>query len=267
MNIYVELTREFNAAGLNAILSSGQAVVFHRLAIMSKDGDWIVRETQAALDQLLAVLETHGAFYRFGAPFDLRWMRGGWSAHLEFRNDGIRIRTDFVTRPPRLSEAELQEIWRNQAGRDMPVIDARDLIEIKKTNREKDYAIIGELARLLSNPREQLLASRSARDIMVLVDQHPDLLPSLVDKRPALAAVVRGIEALEAAIDAERRALIHANERRLMRYSTAAARWAEMWPEVSKQVSRMPLADAHRIVVERAVNVLPCDLPAEKPRK
>ena len=103
MNIYVDLTREFNAPGLNAILSSGQAVVLHRLAVMSKDGDWILREHEAALERVLAVLAERKAVYRFGAPLDLRWMRGGWSAHLEFRDGPLRIRTDFVTRPPRLT--------------------------------------------------------------------------------------------------------------------------------------------------------------------
>ena len=37
-NIYLELTRVFNAGRLRAILSSGQAVVMHRLAVMSKTG-------------------------------------------------------------------------------------------------------------------------------------------------------------------------------------------------------------------------------------
>jgi len=54
MNIYLGLTREFNAGALRAILSSGQAVVLHRLAIMSKDGDWILREDGGALDHVLA---------------------------------------------------------------------------------------------------------------------------------------------------------------------------------------------------------------------
>lgn len=47
-NLYFELTREFNADGVVAVLSSGQAVVYYRLAIMSKDGEWIVREDAAA---------------------------------------------------------------------------------------------------------------------------------------------------------------------------------------------------------------------------
>ena len=44
-NIYFELTAAFNAAGRIAVLASGQAVVWYRLAMMSKDGDWILRET------------------------------------------------------------------------------------------------------------------------------------------------------------------------------------------------------------------------------
>lgn len=45
-NPYVELTAAFNRECLRAVLSSGQAVVLHRLAVMSKDGDWILRERE-----------------------------------------------------------------------------------------------------------------------------------------------------------------------------------------------------------------------------
>jgi hypothetical protein len=38
MSIYLTLTREFNEGALRAILSSGQAVVLHRLAVMSTAG-------------------------------------------------------------------------------------------------------------------------------------------------------------------------------------------------------------------------------------
>jgi hypothetical protein len=47
-NPYVRLTQEFNHGLLRAILASGQAVVLYRLAIMSKDGDWIVKEEAEA---------------------------------------------------------------------------------------------------------------------------------------------------------------------------------------------------------------------------
>ena len=43
-NPYFALTEEFNRDGCIAVLSSGQAVVYYRLAMVSKDGDWILRE-------------------------------------------------------------------------------------------------------------------------------------------------------------------------------------------------------------------------------
>lgn len=79
---YVALTRAFNEGRLRALLSSGQAVVLHRLAVASKDGDWILREDTEATAHVLGVLAAHGARYRFGAPLDPRWLAGGWSSHL-----------------------------------------------------------------------------------------------------------------------------------------------------------------------------------------
>jgi hypothetical protein len=53
MNIYLELTRQFNQERLRAVLAGGQAAVLHRLAMMSKDGDWILREDEETIQQLL----------------------------------------------------------------------------------------------------------------------------------------------------------------------------------------------------------------------
>ncbi|MBI2829307.1 MAG: hypothetical protein HYX77_08570 [Acidobacteria bacterium] len=63
-NVYFELTRELNRLAPVAALSSGQAVVYYRLAIMSKDGDWIVREEPEACEHILAVLVQRDARYR-----------------------------------------------------------------------------------------------------------------------------------------------------------------------------------------------------------
>jgi hypothetical protein len=103
-NPYLELTDDLNDGRLRALLSSGQAVVVHRLAIMSKDGDWILREDAEAVDHVLGVLSRLGSRYRFGAPLDLRWLAGGWSAHFEHRRNGLRL----VTRPPRIPPEQAQ---------------------------------------------------------------------------------------------------------------------------------------------------------------
>jgi len=256
-NIYLHLTEKFNAGRFRAIISSGQAVVLHQLAIMSKDGDWILREDEETFAHLLTVLDTFGARYRFGAPLDIRWMKGGWSSHYEFIQDDLRVRTDFVTRPPRISRKRLAELWRELEQRAIPFVDAADLIEFKKTNREKDYAIIGELARLLTNVDDQLRYSRSARDIIDLCESHPQIASRIAQERPLLLAAEKGISSLEAALDAERRGLIHENERRLKKYLDAAKEWAENWKLVEREIVGMPLVRAHRIVVERAEKLLP----------
>jgi hypothetical protein len=264
-NIYLQLTRTFNSGLVRAILAGGQAVVLHRLAIMSKDGDWILREDTETMEHVLAILQQYGARYRFGAPLDVRWLAGGWSAHLEFQWRRMRIRTDFVTRPPRLDQDSLQRIWRDAEGREIPFLGATDLADMKKTNREKDYAVIGELARRIPDLDGQILQSRSARDLIALAEQHPDRVRRMADTRPVLTAIGQGREALEAALDAERRRMIRTNEERLARYMEAAKPWAADWPDLSRKMDRLTLSDAHQLMVQRAETYLPLAVPGGLP--
>lgn len=256
-NPYLEITASFNRGLLRAILSSGQAVVLHRLAVMSKDGDWIVREDQEALQHILETLAERQSHYRFGAPLDPRWLAGGWSAHLEHRLEGLRLRTDFVTRPPRISAEELAQIWRDAEGQKIPVVAPEPLAALKQTNREKDYAVIGELARLMREPRSQLLYSRSARDLIRLAEKHSELVQTLLEARPLLGRIADGRDELERALDAERRTLVRKNEERLAVYRGATHQWMRLWPRLSDEITDLPLLEAHRIVVARAEGVLP----------
>ncbi len=256
MNIYADLTEKFNAGRQRAVLAGGQAVVLYRLAVMSKDGDWIIREDDETTEHILSVLESYGAHYRFGAPLDIRWLAGGWSSHLEFQHNGMRVRTDFVSRPPRISQTEVEEIWASSYS-GIPKVDVCKLAEMKKTNREKDYAVIGELARIMDKPESQILHSRSARDLRDLSCEYPDLVKELSQQRPVLATVGLGIEQLETALDAERRQMIHANEARLLRYMNSAEEWAAAWPQIAKDIKNLTLKKAHNLMTERAGKLLP----------
>jgi hypothetical protein len=70
MNIYVELTKEFNRGKLRAIICSGQAVVLHRLAVMSKDGDWIICEDEESLNFILNIL---ALYLRTAEKWTAKW--------------------------------------------------------------------------------------------------------------------------------------------------------------------------------------------------
>jgi hypothetical protein len=140
-----------------------------------------------------------------------------------------------------------------------------ELANMKRTNREKDYAVIGELARKMPDVDNRLLHSRSARDLIQLAEQYPDCVRRLMEKRPTLMAIDRGREALETALDAERRQLIRANEERLAKYMDAAKPWAAIWPALSRQMEGLTLSEAHRLMVQRAEPLLPFQVPGGWP--
>lgn len=169
----------------------------------------------------------------------------------------MRVRTDFFTRPPRIPPAELKRLWDEHDSSDLPFVNLKDLAELKKTNREKDYAVIGEIARLFKDPMEQLLYSRSALDIINLAEKYPDLVMEGAKQRPLLVNLSAGRDKLEELLDKEKRTLIHTNENRLALYLTAAEKWTELWPSVEKEISGKPLFEAHQQVIKRAEGVLP----------
>ena len=155
-NIYFSLTREFNAEGPIAVIAPGQAVVYYRITIMSKDGDWILKESPEACERVLSVLSSKGAHYRPGAPLDTRWLAGGWSSHFEFSDErNRRIRCDFFSRPPRVPEGARKKLFSGSGNEPdktnrLLVIDLESLILMKQTQRAKDYPTVGELARQLT---------------------------------------------------------------------------------------------------------------------
>ena len=256
MLIYHQLTKRFNSGRVRAILCSGQAVVLHRLAMTSKDGDWIVREDQHDLGHILQVLAEFGAVYRFGAPLDERWLSGGWSAHFEFQHEGIRARADFFSRPPRLDENDLSGLWCQAKDQELPFTGLRELACMKMTMREKDYPIIGELARKMESPLDQFRFSRSSRDLIALAAKHP-IPASLLETRPLLRQIPLGEDELDAALDHERRQLIKADAARLARYKAASAAWEGAWPALCKELSSLPLPDAHLHMISAAQQHLP----------
>ena len=161
----------FNARGPIVALASGQAVVHYRVAIMSKDGDWIIRETAEACTRVLQVLAERGASYRPGAPLDTRWLAGGWSSHFEFTDEkNRRVRCDFFSRPPRIAPKAVDALF-TSAAEPFLVVDLESLIRMKRTQRAKDYAVIGELAAQLP-PRQELRFTTDADRILRLAPKY-----------------------------------------------------------------------------------------------
>lgn len=256
-NVFFSLTEEFNSEGVIALLASGQAVVFYRIALMSKDGDWVLREAPDACERVRSVLAAHDARYRPGAPLDPRWLAGGWSSHFEFLDEKRRrIRCDFVSRPPRIPPAELEAMFSAAAG-DGPlrVIDPERLILLKQTQRAKDYPVIGELARLLSPERELELTTDPDRIVALGASLG---VPST---RDSVRAVRHGEPREEVVVELAREIdrLQRLDRSRMQRYEQAASHYlAEFRDAVPAEA---PLAEQHAKAVTLAERLLPFTLP------
>jgi hypothetical protein len=250
-NVYFELTEAFNAAAPTVALASGQAVVYYRVAIMSKDGDWIIRETDDACAVVLGELEARGARYRPAAPLDVRWLAGGWSSHFELIDPRQRrVRCDFVSRPPRVSAAVVDALFVRSAGLPaLNVVDLPTLISLKQTQRAKDYPVIGELATRLPPQREIEVTTDPDRIIALapnygLASTRAAVRAAGVDRRAVIVALAEEIDAMQ-----------QADRRRLAAYDAAAHAYLEAWH--AQDLARLGLRDAHSRMLEIAERLLP----------
>jgi hypothetical protein len=249
-NVYFDLTRAFNDRGPVVALASGQAVVYYRIAIMSKDGDWVIRETAEACARVLDVLAQRGAFYRPGAPLDPRWLAGGWSSHFEFADEkNRRVRCDFFSRPPRVPTTAIDRLF-TLASDPLLVVDVESLIRMKQTQRAKDYAVIGELATRLPPALE------------LLVTTDPDRLLELAPRagagvrRPAVRAASSGDrDAVVVALAREQDAQRQSDAARLRAYAAAAGPYLEAFSRLESGERRLP--HAHATVTGLAERHLP----------
>lgn len=252
-NIYFELTREFNRDEPIALLASGQAVVFYRIAMMSKDGDWVIGESPEACDRVRAVLAARRARHRPSPPLDVRWLAGGWSSHFEFTDDRARrVRCDFFSRPPRVALARIQEMFGAGASRDgLLVVDPETLVRMKQTQRAKDYPAIGEIARLLPGDVELRYTTNPDR-ILVLASS----VTAAVD-RPSVQAAreAAGRERVVVELAREIDSMQQRDRARVERYLAASARYLEEFRRA--RIDEMPLSEAHQRACGLAERWLP----------
>lgn len=261
-NVYFELTREFNRDEPVVLLASGQAVVYYGIAIMSKDGDWVIRERQVACDRVLSVLAGHGARHRPSPPLDVRWLAGGWSSHFEYSDErGRRIRCDFLSRPPRVPLSAVEAMFAN-ARRTGTIIavDPESLALMKQTQRAKDYPVIAEIVRLLPPDRELAYTTDPDRILALATSVESGA------ERPSVRAARESAErdqvvvALAREIDRMRQR----DAARVERYASAAERYMEKFKRAG--AGGMDLLEAHRLAVELAERWLPFSPPAEEQR-
>ncbi len=142
----LETLRDFEVPTL---MIGGQACILYGGAEFSRDLDLMIAAAPVSVERLGAALAALGADVIAVPSFQPELLERGHAVHFRCgRHDVAGLRLDLMTRPPRL--ADLDAVWERQVVFDLDigpvsVVALEDLIATKKTQRDKDWATIGEL--------------------------------------------------------------------------------------------------------------------------
>jgi hypothetical protein len=220
----------------------GQACVFYGAAEFSRDLDLLILADADNLARLASALEELAAHPIAVPPFEARHLLHGHAVHFRCtREDVAGLRIDIMTKLRGV--AEFEDLWERRTtieveGEPLNLLAIEDLVQAKKTQRDKDWPMIQRLIEQ-SYFRQPAEPSASTIDFWLRELRSPELLleaaaahagraHALADQRPALEAAVRGdMEQVRDLLDAEER-----EERRKDR---------EYWAPLKKELEQLRL--------------------------
>lgn len=212
----------FRKHQVQALLMGGQACVFYGAAQFSKDIDFTILADEENSVRLHAALNELQAG-RIAIPrFNLAVLARGHAVHYRCQAAGVEgLRVDVMAKPRGLPDFAV--LWERRAtieddqGNVYELLSVPDLVNAKKTQREKDWPMIASLLEThyreyKDEPNAHRIAfwleeSRSPERLIELAGTYPAQTQTLTEFRPLLALAASGdIDALRLALDTERQA-------------------------------------------------------------
>ena len=197
----------------------GQACVFYGAAEFSRDTDLAIVADVANLARLRRALDDLQAEVIAVPPFELKYLRRGHAIHFRCRHpEALRMRVDVMAKMRGVDA--FPKLWKRRTTIELPdgtrcdLLSLPDLVQAKKTQRDKDWPMIRRLVEAhyfqnsaKSNPaqiRFWLLELRTAQLLVEVAQHHTALCRRLVSKRPLLSQAALGeMKQLERALTVE----------------------------------------------------------------
>jgi len=191
------------------LLIGGQACVLYGAAEFSRDTDVAVLAKPENLDRLSVALKSLQADRIAVPPFDAKYLVRGHAIHFRCQHPdapGMRIDVISVMR----GVAQFDQLWPRRStleiepGSRIEIIALPDLVQAKKTQRDKDWPMIRRLieANFVENhanpaPEQVLFWLRECRTAPILMEvakHYPDQLAVVIQDRPLLRLAAAGDE-------------------------------------------------------------------------
>ncbi len=192
---------------VRALLMGGQACVFYGAAEFSRDTDLAIVADAANLARLRRAIAELQADVIAVPPFAAGHLRRGHAIHFRCRHpEALRMRVDVMSKMRGV--APFARLWARRTTIELPdgtrcdLMSLPDLVQAKKTQRDKDWPMIRRLVeahffenRVGANAaqvRFWLLELRTAEILAGLARSHNAVCRRLAGRRPLLAAALEG---------------------------------------------------------------------------
>jgi hypothetical protein len=192
--------QSLDARRVEYLLISGQATVLYGAATFSEDIDLWINPTRENCDRFAEALRACGAcHYKLTPPLTVEHLQRGHGFHYGlWQETPDEMFLDIMGTPPRVGgflETRPLARWMDTGWGRLPVVGLRDLVELKKTQRLEDYAIISRLALLWfaqpecrQEPEDYLWAWENVfthSELQSFIEQRPAALDHIPSQFPS----------------------------------------------------------------------------------
>ena len=222
LNPIRKVLSSMRAHRVRALLMGGQACVFYGAAEFSRDTDFAIVADVVNLARLRQALAELQAAPIAVPPFAVKFLRRGHAIHFRCQHpEALRMRVDVMSKMRGVDA--FAKLWRRPTielpdGTKCDLLSLPDLVQAKKTQRDKDWPMIRRLVeahyfqnRTKPNPaqiRFWLQELRTPEILLELAKRYAPISRRLVSARPLLAHAVTGeMKKLELALLAEETAV------------------------------------------------------------
>ncbi len=197
----------FQKHKVKSLLIGGQACIVYGAAEFSRDTDFTVLCTEKNINNLHSALQAMKAELIYVPPLEISYLKRGHACHFRCQNDDLNgLRIDLMAKLKGCSPFTVLWKRRNTVkldhGHFIDVISLKDLVESKKTQRDKDWFMLKRLVDndilthkinpSLQQARWWLLECRNSDILVDLAAEFPRLARRQIRSRLLLKAAING---------------------------------------------------------------------------
>ncbi len=205
-NPILKVLSTFKKHKVKCLLIGGQACIIYGAAEFSRDSDFVILCNNENLERLKKALHALKAKVIYIPPLEVSYLERGHACHFRCKaKDVENLRIDLISKLRGCDPFE--KLWKRRnkvtLKKDRIVIDIiglRDLVQSKKTQRDKDWLMLKRLVEddiVLNkdNPSDDrvrwwLVESRNPDSLVVIAGKYPKIAKECLGSRPLLSSAI-----------------------------------------------------------------------------